>query len=221
LEDLEDAGIKYISLNTIRSEHSNDIKKCIKQFIGPSPVHISIDLQSLDLDENTITSSNKVNKNGLYKYEILNIINSIKDNIISVDITEFNPKIENNDNIVEIKQLINKILKTILKHKKENNVQTFSKNDSIVAVVDDVEFLIYRPVKQETNLDNGWYKLSNIQSEYYNYLLKEVAMDIILEIVFNETNYYITSTTMKSQQQKSYTTTTTIYDTVMYPHETK
>lgn len=84
--------IKVVTVNNIKLNGINNIIELIKDIIGDRPIHISLDVDGID--PYYIPSTGTIANKGLDLYDIINLIQSINtDQLKSMDIVEFNPKI--------------------------------------------------------------------------------------------------------------------------------
>ena len=140
----------------------------------------------------------------------------VKENIVALDIVEFNPMIGNRKDVEATKDIIKYILKIIFDIK-EKRINLFSEY---------TPFLIYRPIEQiDYETDIGWYILRGMNFQQREELINLIPDDsiITLDIDLNdngiEETFLITKTTINEQDEKSYFAASTIEDTTLFPQE--
>jgi arginase family enzyme len=210
LDILDEYGIKYITIDKIKQIGVESILPIINMFVGDSPVHISLDMKVFD--ESFAPSTERYSKEGLMLNDITKIINKIKQNVVALDLTEYNPYIGGPTDSKKTREVARQVLIDTF-DVKQNSINIFNENS---------EFLIYRPsAKKDTDTDYGWYFLANMSMEQRNEIMKELDKDSIMPIKIDDEYYLITKTTMDEQNNKSYYTCNAIRDTVMFPEEKK
>ncbi len=179
----------------------------MKDYFGNSPIHVVLDMKVFNKSQSPCV--NPKNNEGLDEMDVLPILSAFKDQIVGMDITEFNPCI---GSVQEVKQTANIIRKCL--------VATFSlKEKSINILNEHTNFLIYRPTKQESPADYGWYILTAIPNDHKERLMKSIGDDNIITIEIDNKEYMVTKTNMDEQNQKSFYTTVNVLDTVLFPNE--
>lgn len=86
--------IKYVTVDRIKEDGINETVKNIKKIINGAPVHISLDVDGID--PKYVPSTGTPVNGGLELDDVVHLIKNM-DNIKSMDITEFNPLIGNNE----------------------------------------------------------------------------------------------------------------------------
>lgn len=217
LELIKELHIPYFSVNKINKTNDDLIINGIKRIIGDKPLHISLDMKVFD--SSIVPCVIPPNNKGLSYEKVLKLITSLKKNIVSMDIVEFNPLKGNKLQVKNTRELIRNIL-----------IKTFEiKTKSINIFTEQSEFLIFRPFDQfdgETDNDIGWYILRGICIKQKEELLKLVGNDNITTIDLEDeddglTTYLVTKTTMEEQNKKTYFTALTINDITLFPEEKK
>lgn len=108
------------------------------------------------------------------------------------------------------------------KNKQEVETESNLDNDNINL---DHEFIIYRPVEQKDEKDNGWYILKAPSDEQLEEVLKEIPDESVLKIKYNnphsgeEEELYIAKTTVKEQCKKTYSNSTQLADFTLFESE--
>lgn len=180
----------------------------IKEMIGDRPVHISLDMKvfSEDIVKCVIPKNNK----GLKIEDVEKLLMAVKNNIVSMDIVEFNPMVETENDSRIIRELIRYLLS-----------KTFDiKEKSINIFTEDSYFLVYRPLEQEDPEDDiGWYILRGLDVNLKNDLLNKISDDDIITFDIDDETYLITKTNMNEQNEISYYTSTIINDVALFPQE--
>lgn len=201
LEDVEDIhtlnqyGFQYYTQKKIKSIGLDKILHIIKNYIKDSPLHISYDVSS------------KFNQSDLE-----NIFSYFKQQVVSMDIVEFNPLIGTKKDVKLTKNLIRNCL-----------IKLFDiKEKSINIFTEDSEFLIFRPLEQENiETDYGWFILRGLSVTDRENIIKLIEKDSIITVNIEDEDYLITKTTMNEQINKSYYTSLKIEDITLFPEEKK
>jgi len=146
--------------------------------------------------------------------EITKIIETLRNKVVSIDITGYNASSLNNTKDVNILKLMRLFMVDIMSLK-EKKINIFS---------EDTRFLIYRPIEQENSDDIGWYILRFTDLNKREEILKKIDADDIVNITIDdddgeEIDIYVTSTTISEQEQMSYYTATNILDKCLFPTE--
>ena len=190
-----DYNLNYITLKKIKQIGINKVIDIIKNLFGDDPIHISLDMKVFKKDN----TENKLELN-----DILELFNNVKDQVVSCDITEFNPYIT--------KDSIHKCLITLFDIK-EKNLNIFNEFS---------EFIIFRPATQIDNIcDYGWYIMRGMLLKDREQLLKKIPDGKMLSINLNNEEYYIAKTNMNEQNNKSIFLTNKIEDFVLFSDEKK
>lgn len=214
LEMVKDLKIPHFTNRKINLIELDHIIDSIKSLIGNKPLHIVLDMKVFH--HSIVKSVVPENSQGLELNKVIKLLEALKENVVSLDIVEFNPLIGDMKEIGIAKDII-KLVLNVLFDIKEKRINIFN---------EDTQFLIYRPIEQDDyKEDIGWYILRGIDTKQREELLQLVPDDsiITLDIDMNEDNieetYLITKTTINEQNQKSYFTAQTIEDTTLFPPE--
>jgi arginase family enzyme len=208
LELVNEYNIPNLTSKKINSIGIDNSINAIKQMIQNKPVHVTLDMKVFNHD---ITQSVvPVNKSGLTLECVEKLLVSLKNNIVALDVSEFNPCIGNPESVRITREAIRYLLARLF-DLKEKSINIFN---------EDSHFLIYRPVQQESPYaDIGWYILKGIDLATRHEILNQMDDDEIKEIDIEGEDYIITKTTMNEQYEKSYYTAKTINDTTLFPEE--
>ncbi|MCJ7636152.1 MAG: arginase family protein [Nitrososphaeraceae archaeon] len=210
LEIVRNKQIPFFTNKKINSIGCDDIVQMIKTMIGKRPVHVSLDMKVFHKD--IIKCVIPPNNRGLDISNIEKLLLALKSNIVSMDISEFNPEIDKTENNIKVtRELIRYLL-----------IKTFDmKEKSINIFTEDSQFLIFRPLEQEEDpeADIGWYILRGIDLETKEELLNNIKDDNIITIDIDDETYLVTKTTMNEQNEISYYTAHSINDAVLFPQE--
>ena len=190
LEILDHYEIPYFTQDKIEQIGVDKICEIVKMYtIDDYNVHLCINME---------TPKEYINQ----------IVNSFKEQMVSMDITEFNPCIK--DSVFEKKECI----KEILMHAfdiKEKTINIFN---------EDSEFLIYRPIAQENpETDIGWYILRGLNLDQKKDIISKLDSERTTAIDIDGEDYLITTTSMNEQNGKSYFTAQSIQDFTLLPNE--
>lgn len=214
LDLIKELRIPFFTNKKINILGIDNIIDIIKKMIGNRPVHVSLDMKVFN--EQLIKSVIPTNREGLNLEQVENLLFGIKNNIVSMDIAEFNPEIGDSNDVRITRETIRYLLS-----------RTFDiKEKQINIFTEDSQFLIYRPLEQDDpDIDIGWYLLRGLTIKDKEELMKTIPNDTIISIELDgdETiengTYLITKTTMNEQNSKSYGTSETIQDIVLFPQE--
>lgn len=215
LELLNTHEIKYFTahkITTLNQVNPSILINTIQDIIGDKPVHVSLDMGVFhkDIVKCVHRKDNDINNLGLQIQDVEGLLLSLKTNIVSMDICEFNPLIGSNHDVGITKDLIRYLLKKIFDIK-EKSINVFT---------EDSKFLIYRPLVQEDpESDIGWFILRGIELEKREELMHIIPDDTIISVDIDDDEYLVTKTTITEQNMVSYYTATTINDTALYPQE--
>jgi len=206
IDQLNSMEIEHYTVKKIKSIDINKLHDNIIASLGSNPVHVVLDIKVFD--KTVAPATFPLTNNGLTYIEVQSLLDKIKHNIKSFDITEFNPYISQGATKIT-KELIKNIL-----------INTFNiKEKKINIFTEDSEFLIYRPIEQINEDDIGWYILACGTLEEREELIKNIPSDSIEIVTVENTKYYITKTTINKQNKKSYLASHNMYDMALYPHE--
>lgn len=205
---VNELGMPYLSAKKINMLGIDDSMNAIKEMIKNKPVHVTLDMKVFN---SSITQSViPLNDKGLSLEQVEKLLIGIKNNIVSCDISEFNPCVGSPESIRVTRESIRYLL-----------ARTFDmKEKSINIFTEDSQFLIYRPIEQENPYaDIGWYILKELDMNTRNEFINQIENDDIKIIEIEGEEYFITKTTMNEQYGKSYYSAKTINDTVLFPEE--
>lgn len=202
---LSNNDIKFITLNKMKSLSPAILTK----IIGPGPIFVSLDMKVFEKEvaPNTETCYD----DGLSVDNVLGLLTSIKDNIIGMDISEYNPELDPIGRNVT-RDLIFKILEEVM-DVQQRKVNIFGEH---------TEFIIWRPMTQQEDgeSDIGWYILRGVDANTRNQLLEEVIGEQdIVSYKLAGTPCFLSKTTIDSQNKKSYYGSEHIFDTALFPEE--
>ena len=197
---LSELEIMHFTLERIKKIGIDKILKFIINSMNEHPIHVVINMEFFEsmFDHNEITK----------------IIESLRNKVVSIDITGYNASSLNNTKDVNILKLMRLFMVDIMSLK-EKKINIFS---------EDTRFLIYRPIEQENSDDIGWYILRFTDLNKREEILKKIDADDIVNITIDdddgeEIDIYVTSTTISEQEQMSYYTATNILDKCLFPTE--
>jgi arginase family enzyme len=221
INDEEDIGIisnnkmVHFTAKKINQLHQVDptiICGALKDIIGDKPVHIVLDMKVFhsDIVKSVCRNENNMGNNGLQLEHVENVLTSLKNNIVAMDICEFNPLIGNQNDVKVTNEMIRYILK-----------QTFDITEKSINIFsEDTQFLIYRPMEQEDpETDIGWFILRGIDMKYKEALIESIPDDTIISLDIEDHSFIVTKTTITEQNEKSYYVATTVNDTALFPQE--
>ena len=214
LELVKELRIPHFTNKKINSINIKDIIDSVKSMIGNKPLHVVLDMKVF---HNMIVKSVfPENPDGLELNKVTKVLEAVKENIVALDIVEFNPMIGNRKDVEATKDIIKYLLKIIFDIK-EKRINLFSEY---------TPFLIYRPIEQiDYETDIGWYILRGMNFQQREELINLIPDDsiITLDIDLNdngiEETFLITKTTINEQDEKSYFAASTIEDTTLFPQE--
>lgn len=208
IDMVREYSMKFFTVKKINSIGHKNCIDYIKYLVGNNPVHINLDMKVFN--SSLIKSVVPVNDVGLNIEQVEKLLVELKNNIVSMDIVEFNPNVGTKEDVKITKEVIkNLLMKTFDIKEKRLNIFT-----------EDSQFLIYRPVYQEdVETDIGWYILRGIDIEEREQYLSQIENDDILTIEIDGEDYFITKTTMNEQYEVSYYTAITVNDVALFPEE--
>lgn len=208
IDDVKECMIPHFTVKKINSLGDKKCIDVIKNMIKNKPVHVVLDMKVFD--SSLIKSVIPLNNNGLKLEQVENLLSGIKNNIVAMDIVEFNPQIGTIEDVKITRETIRHIL-----------AKTFDiKEKSLNIFNEDSQFLIYRPTQQEDPFtDIGWYILRGLTINNVNDIMEKFCGDEIITIPIDNEEYLITKTTMNEQNEKSYYTAKTINDVTLFPEE--
>ncbi len=192
LEILDHYEIPYFTQDKIEQIGIDKICEIVKMYtIDDYNVHLCINMETP-------------------KEYIKQIVKSFKEQMVSMDITEYNPCLSDKKGVVETKECIKEILVYAFDIK-EKTINIFN---------EDSEFLIYRPIAQEDpETDFGWYILRGLSLNQKKDIISKLDSERTTNIDIDGEDYLITTTTMNEQNEKSYFTAQSIQDFTLFPNE--
>ncbi len=208
IDMVKEFRIPYLTVKKINTLGLENSINSIKGIIGDKPVHVVLDMKVFD--SSIIKSVIPQNNNGLQLEQVENLLCSIKGNVVSMDIVEFNPCIGTKENIKVTRETIRYLLS-----------KTFDiKEKSVNIFTEDSQFLVYRPTQQEDPYsDIGWYIMRGLNLNDREGFINKIPNDEIITIEIDNEEYFVTKTTMNEQNETSYYCATTINDVVLFPEE--
>lgn len=223
-EKLDNNNITYFTLNQIHKKGISNIIKSINEIILDDPVHIVFDMTVMHYESVPCVKTLLSNKYG-FSISTLEeaIININKNNIVGLDITSFDLRINETENMYRITCEVAKIVLKHLLNITEKKINIFNENS---------RFLIWRPIDQQSHDDIGWFILRGVSLDAREQIMKQLDKDNI--IIFTITNddqndtddndkydedVLISTTTMAEQEEKIYYTAENIYECTLFPEE--
>ena len=211
LTQLDDNLITYFTLQKIKQIGLEKILDTIQNI--QQKFHLIIDLQILDQTIAPSVKRDHKQKNFLSIGMINSIIDKIK-NIEHLDIIGFDDSLD--DSMFRYTKLTGEVCRTIIK-----NIYNI-KEKSMNIFTEDSRFLIYRPIKQLTNDDIGWYivKFMTLKERemYLQYLIDNV-ITVSINIDGKKLKIFVTSTSIQEQNEKSYYIAQHMFDYCLFPEE--
>lgn len=207
IDTVNEYEMKHYTTDKIKTLGVDKITNSIKSFIKNDPLHVSIDMKVFN--ESFVPSTFPANNKGLTPNDVIPLLKELKNNIVSMDISEFNPYLGSKQDCKKTRELERKII-----------IDTFDiKEKRINIFTEDSEFLIYRPLHQLNPSDIGWYILENISTDLKEQIIKNIQNDTIIEINTDGQDILVSKTSMNEQNNISYYTSRTIQDIALYPDE--
>ena len=214
LESLNQNSITYFDMKRINKLGMKTVVDYVKEVIGNNPLHITFDLKAFD--DKLVPSiydkgkaEKKEKEKGLSVNDLDMICSSFRNNLVSIDVTEFSPS----DNYKENHSTAEIARKCIIKcfDLKEKSLNIYN---------EDSYFLIYRPLSQKDPFaDIGWYVLRGLDKENMNNILKHIPNDTIISIDVDGIDCLVTKTTINEQNNKEYYMAKTVNDVTLLPKE--
>ena len=221
-EDLNNLDFSYFTLKQLRKKGIKNVMRSINDKNADSPVMIIYDMSvtsyeaspcvSRFLKEGIRTSPKFLN--GLDISELRELFLEInKTNLVGMDITGFDFRIDNKERAYRITCETAKIPLYVLFGMKEKKINIFNENS---------KFLIFRPIEQTSLTDLGWFILRGISLETRESIIKCIDDDVIKSITIDldgvEETVMVTTTTIADQEQKSfYDPNLKLSDCVLFP----
>ena len=110
-EIINNKKINVITIDDIKNKKEESLKK-INEFVDNSPLHLSFDVDVLD--PKYMKSTGTPVKGGLDIDSVISIINEKKENIVNLDICEYNEELGSKKERMESLENLNEIIKKIL-----------------------------------------------------------------------------------------------------------
>jgi arginase family enzyme len=206
-EYLDDKFIEYFKASKINKLGDDIFNEQIKDTVSNYPVHVILDMKIFG--ENYVTQDEYNIKNSLNYEHINKLLINIKNNIISMDITEFNPLTCTSIESKKVRELGRDIIKNVFDIKEK----------SINIINEHTQFLIYRPLEQLNSSDIGWYILSGLPISEMNNMLNLIVDDEIKTIDIDGEDYLVAKTSMDEQNNKTFYHAKSTYDITLFPNE--
>ena len=208
IDMVKEYRIPYLTVKKINSLGLENSINAIKNMIGDKPVHVMLDMKVFD--SSIIKSVIPLNNNGLKLEQVENLLFNIKNNIVSMDIVEFNPHIGTKQDSKITRETIRYLLS-----------RTFDiKEKSVNIFTEDSQFLVYRPVQQEDPYtDIGWYIMRGLNLNDREEFINKIPNNEIIAIEIDDEDYLVTKTTINEQNEISYYNAVTINDVALFPEE--
>jgi arginase family enzyme len=204
---LNDLGIEYYTDSKISKIGHDIINNVLNDYFGDSPIHVVLDMKVFN--KQYAKSVIPVNDNGIDDLIILNLLSKFKNQIVAMDICEFNPYIGTNEDVKKCKNIILKCI-----------TNTFSIQEKNINIMNEhTKFLIYRPTIQESDDDYGWYILTGVSNNEKEQIMKSLNDDVTVTIDIDDMECLYTTTTIEEQNNKSYYSTIDMLDYVLFPNE--
>ena len=220
LQTLDNYGITYLTLSQMRKKTINSIVQTINSLLIGCPVHVVFDMSVLSMNVAPCVTrfvKNKTNTDGLVINEIIELLKNISnENLIGIDITGYDFRINNTDRMFRITCEAAKLPLIHLLKMQDKKINVFT---------EDSKFLIFRPIDQEDSNDVMWYILRNVSLDLREQLIAKLDIDEIYPLKYKDDdgeieNVYVSTTTINEQQQKTYyDETLDIFDCVLDPDE--
>lgn len=221
-EVLDNMEMSYFTMKQLRKKGIKNVIKSINEKIGSDPFMVVYDMASLSYETAPCVSrflkdgikTNPKLLNGFDEGELRELFLELKrDNLVALDITGFDFRIENKERAYRISCESAKIPLYILLEMKEKKINIFNEHS---------RFLIFRPIEQTHENDLGWFILKGLNLESRNEIIKNIPNDTIIDFTIdlegtNET-ILLTTTTIEEQEEKSFfDPDLKITDCVLYP----
>lgn len=175
------------------------------------PIHLVVDMRVFD--KRTAPDVDPDNDSGLTYDQMTNIMKTLGDSVVGVDVVGFTPDDPDKQNNRRTAEMMRTIVSTMGRIKKQR----------INLMTEDSPFLIYRPVDQLDHDDIGWFILRGVPTELKEKFLKSIPTDRMvsqeLELDDGPKDYYLSRTTIREQETGSYYTSTSILDQALFPQE--
>lgn len=107
IETVVNSKIKYIPSPSVNSNSHDEIRK----WVGDNPVHVSLDLDGLDPSFAPCTGTPV--PGGLDLDETVDLIESLNQNMVSIDLVEFNPMLGSHEDVGKTMDSIKRIVEIL------------------------------------------------------------------------------------------------------------
>ena len=205
-EYLDDKFVEYYKASKINKLNSDLIKEITNGIID-NYVHIILDMKVFG---EPYIKHDKYDVKDPLNYNNLNeLLMSIKNNIVSMDIVEFNPLTCVPEESKKLREFGRNIIRDIF-----NIIEK-----SINIINEHTQFLIYRPLDQINSSDIGWNVLVGLNINEMNEMLKIIGDDEIKTLDIDGEDYLITKTCMEEQNKKTFYHAKSVSDAVLFPDE--
>ena len=202
------------NIDKIRSIGITKACSTIKNIYLEKKIHLIIDLQIVDQTVAPSVQRLEDQKLFLSKGDITHVIGNIG-TISYLSILGFDDSL--NDECRKYEKITAEMCKNIIKR-----VFTEITEKSVNIFTEDSRFLIYRPIKQISEADIGWYIVRFMtikeREEFLKHLIDNVITIPIPENDF-EIEVYVTSTSVQEQNEKSFYTAANMFDYCLFPKE--
>lgn len=218
MEELNNSDVVYFDTKKIKKIGWKKVFSFINNTFQNSPICAVIDLSVLNYSIAPCTvrfmKTDLVAKNesllNLDDYDYI-LRELAKMNVVGLVVTGYDFRVQENEPAYRVTC---ETARLPLKHifdMKEKTINIFNENS---------KFLIWRPVKQASESDIGWFILRNIDLDTREALLKSFDLDENIRLIsVDDDDVLVTNTTIEDQNQKSYYMQKSIYDCVLFPEE--
>jgi hypothetical protein len=215
-ELLNQLNITYFTLEMIKNKGmSSVLEHVLKKFKGKQ-IYLHVDLKVFDkkLAPSTVTLNQS--KDGLVATDLKTLFQKLKNCVTAMDITGFDSTIDTKSGIAsKLTVELSKALITNIFDVKEKKMNIFNENS---------RFLIYRPRKQTSVEDIGWYIVRFMSNSDREAIMDKINDGAIIYINIDtdddgEEEVMVTTTTMEEQNLKSYFTAKSIDECCLFPKE--
>jgi hypothetical protein len=214
ISSMEGDFTTYFTLQKVNRAGIQKICKVVRDVYNDKRIHLIIDLQIVDQTVAPSVKRQQSQKNYLSMENISEIVQQFN-NINYLDIIGFDESLD--DPAFRYSKITGEVCRAIIKSAfniKERSLNIFT---------EDSRFLIYRPIKQITNYDIGWYIVRFMTIKERETFLKHLIdrIETISIDVDQEENLdvMVTSTSVSEQNQKSFYTAKNIFDYCLFPEE--
>lgn len=215
-ELLDQLNLTYYTYEQIIKKGADKILNNILSEYKDRPLHVHIDLKvfSKQLAPSTVTLNDY--KEGFNNDILKFLLNILKNKVNSIDITGFDDSIDSKSGVQS--RLTSELAKSIFINIfdiKEKKINIYNENS---------RFLIYRPRKQKSEEDIGWFIVRFMDIETKEKILNNIKDGSIIYINIEDENgdeeeVMITTTTIDEQTAKSYFTAISVDECTLLPQE--